>query len=98
MSHGSTNRRFVQVWLDSEQRPDSFLERFEMQKTAESRAERHLLAHGDAETGPDWKHPFMRLLHPFGFHEWVKVLVYDFETDRIIDPGQGRVICRNCTD
>jgi hypothetical protein len=41
-------------------------------------------------------HKLYQFLHPLGVHEWVKVLIYDYVNDRLIDPGHARVTCRNC--
>jgi hypothetical protein len=37
-----------------------------------------------------------RLLHQFGKHDWRKALIWDKASQRCIDPGPDRVICRWC--
>lgn len=94
------NPDFTRLWMEAEDAPDSFIERFELQQRAVAMASEHVAKYD----GPmprkslrgQTRHLVLRFLHPFGVHEWVRVLVYDHRVDRIIDPGRGRVICRNC--
>lgn len=91
------NHEYTKLWLDGP-RPETFIERFEMQQHATELARIHLAKTKDMRRrtrATDVKHMIYALLHPL-VHEWVKVLVYDPGTDRIIDPGRGRVVCRNC--
>lgn len=92
------NREHVTLWLDGKE-PETFLERFEVQHHAAELARAHLDKTQDTQRRTwrgDIKHSLYLLIHPLGIHEWVKLLVFDVTNDRIIDPGRGRVVCRNC--